>query len=350
MPAFNLDLLKRLCDAPGISGREDAVRAIVLAELEGLVDSIEIDALGNVIAVKKGSGGPRVAISGHVDEIGFYVKHIDERGFLRLQPVGGFDARVLVAQRVAVHGFAGDVLIGALQASSIPAFPPTPGEQKAPRLDDLFVDLGLPVETVNTKVEIGDQVTLDRQLVSNGDTVMTKALDDRVGVFVAIEALRRVGAHSAEITLLASTQEEVGLRGAIPASFGIDAEINLAIDITPSWEAPGRSPEQYVTKIGDGVAIKILDMSHIGHPRLVRHLRDIADSRAISYQLEVLPHGGTDAAAMQRARAGRVAVTLSVPTRYPHTVNEIASIADIEATIELLAAYLEVAGERDYRY
>lgn len=350
MPTFNLDLLKRLCDAPGISGREDGIRAIVLEELNGLVDSISVDALGNVIGVKAGNGGPRVAISGHMDEIGFYVKHIDEKGFLRLHPVGGFDARVLVAQRVAVHGFAGETLLGALQASSIPAFPPIPGEAKAPRLDDLFVDLGLPADVVAQKVEIGDQVTLDRQLVSNGETVMTKALDDRVGVFVAIEAMRRLGNYSAEITILASTQEEVGLRGATPASYGIDADINLAIDITPSWESPGRSPDQYVTTLGKGVALKILDMSHISHPLLVRHLRDLADERGISYQLEVLPHGGTDAAAMQRSRAGSVATTLSIPTRYPHTVNEIASITDIEATIDLLVAYLETAGLRDYAF
>lgn len=350
MPTFNLDLLKRLCDTPGISGREDAVRSIVLAELNGIADSIRVDALGNVIGVKTGSGGPRVAVSGHMDEIGFYVRHIDDGGFLRLQPVGGFDARVLVAQRVAVHGFAGETLLGALQASSIPAFPPIAGEAKAPRLDDLFVDLGLSAETVKRKVEIGDQVTLDRQLVSNGEMVMTKALDDRVGVFVALEALKRLGGHAAEITILASTQEEVGLRGAIPASFGIGADINLAIDITPSWEAPGRSPDQYVTKLGGGVALKVIDMSHIAHPLLTRHLRDIAEERGIPYQLEVLPHGGTDAAAMQRARAGSVATTLSVPTRYPHTVNEIASISDIEATIDLLVAYLETAGSRDYAF
>jgi endoglucanase len=217
-------------------------------------------------------------------------------------------------------------------------------------MDDLFVDLGLPGEVVLNNVELGDQVTLDRQLVSNGETVMTKALDDRVGVFVAIEAMRLLGSHAAEITILASTQEEVGLRGATPAAYGIDAEINIAIDITPSWESPGRTPDQYVTTIGKGVALKIIDMSHIAHPMLNRHLRDIADERNIPYQLEVLPHGGTDAAAMQRARAGSVATTLSIPTKYPHTVNEIASISDIEATIDLLVAYLESAGSRDYAY
>jgi len=349
MPDFNLDLLRRLCEAPGISGREDAVREIVLAELRPLVDDLSIDAMGSVIGVKNGSGGPKVAVSAHMDEIGFYVKHIDDSGFLRLYAVGGFDARVLVAQRVIVHTASGDRLHGALQASSIPAFPPT-GEPKAPRMDDLYVDLGMNAEDVKAKVEIGNQVTLDRTLVSNGETVMTKTLDDRVGLFVLIEALRKLGDHAAEIVALATVQEEVGLRGAMTAAYATDAEINLAIDITVSWESPGRSPEQWVTRLGHGVGLKVVDMSHISHPRLLRHLRDIADARKIPYQLEVLLHGGTDAAAMQRARGGSVASTLSVPTRNAHTVNEMASIADIQATIDLLAAYLEEAGSRDYRY
>lgn len=350
MPAFNLDLLRRLCEAPGISGREDAVREIVLAEIRPLVDDLSIDAMGSVIGTKKGSGGPKVAVSAHMDEIGFYVKHIDDSGFLRLYAVGGFDARVLVAQRVIVHASNGEELHGALQASSIPAFPPVPGEPKAPRMDDLFVDLGMSAGAVKTRVQLGDQVTLDRTLVSNGDTVMTKSLDDRVGLFVLIEALRRLGDHAADVVALATVQEEVGLRGATTAAYATNAEINLAIDITVSWETPGRTPDQWVTRLGEGVGLKVVDMSHIAHPLLLRHLRDIADVRKIPYQLEVLLHGGTDAAAMQRARGGSVASTLSVPTRHAHTVNEMASIADIEATIDLLTAYLEEAGSRDYHY
>jgi endoglucanase len=255
MPAFNLDLLRRPCEAPGISGREDAVRDIVLAEMAALVDDLSIDAMGNVIAVKRGRGGPKVAIGAHMDEIGFYVKHIDDGGFLRLHAVGGFDARVLVAQRVIVHTANGARLHGALQASSIPAFPPT-GEPKAPRMDDLFVDLGMKANDVKSRVEIGDQVTLDRTLVSNGDTVMTKSLDDRVGVFVLIEALRALGDHAAEIAVLATVQEEVGLRGATTAAYAADADISLAIDITASWESPGRTPDQWVTRLGEGVGIQ----------------------------------------------------------------------------------------------
>jgi putative aminopeptidase FrvX len=350
MPEFNLPLLKRLCDAPGISGREDAIRAIVLEEMTPLVDDLTIDAMGNVIGTKMGNGGPRVAISGHMDEIGFFVKHIDEGGFLRVHPVGGFDARVLIAQRVIVHTESGDQLLGAFQATSVPQFPPTPGEFKAPRLDDLFIDLGLSADDVKAKVEIGNQVTLHRDLQSNGTTVMAKAIDDRVGVFVMLESLKRLNGQAAEVIALASVQEEVGLRGATTASYAIDADISIAIDITASWESPGRSPEQYVAKIGDGVALKIIDMSHISHPKLLRHLRDLAEDNDIPYQLEVLPHGGTDAAAMQRAKAGSVATTLSIPTRYAHTVNEMARISDIEATIDLLVAYLNDAGSRDYSY
>jgi len=350
MSDFNLALLKRLCDAPGISGREDAIREIVLEALTPLVDDLSVDAMGNVIGTKLGSGGPRVAISGHMDEIGFYVKHIDDAGFLRLHHVGGFDARVLVAQRVIVHTGSGEKLLGAFQATSVPQFPPTSGEVKAPRLDDLFVDLGLPAEIVKAKVETGDQVTLDRRLESNGTTVLSKAIDDRVGVFMMIEALKRLDGQQAEVIALASVQEEVGLRGAITASYAIDADISIALDITASWESPGRPPEQWVAKLGDGVALKIIDMSHISHPKLLRHLRDVADNNKIPYQLEVLPHGGTDAAAMQRAKAGSVATTLSIPTRYAHTVNEMAAIADIEAAIDLLVSYLQVAGSRDYSY
>jgi endoglucanase len=140
------------------------------------------------------------------------------------------------------------------------------------------------------------------------------------------------------------------LRGATTAAFAVDADINLAIDITPSWESPGRSPDQWVSVLGKGVGLKVLDMSHISHPLLLGHLRSLAEDRSIPYQLEVLQHGGTDAAAMQRSRAGSPATTLSIPTRYAHTVNEMANIADIEAAISLLAAYIEEAGTVDYAY
>jgi endoglucanase len=349
MDTLNLDLLTRLCATPGIAGREDRMRAVVVEELRPLVDELRVDALGSVIATKHGSG-PRVMIAAHMDEIGFFVSHIDDRGFLRLQPVGGFDPRTLIAQRVLVHGFAGSVLRGAVQPGTKPIHLLERDEIKPPKLEELFVDIGLPVERVRSEVEPGDLVTLDRELVEVGDNVMSKALDDRVGVFVMIEALRALGQTSAEVVAVATTQEEVGLRGAGTAAFEVQPDVAVALDVTLALDVPGMPPEMAVSHLGDGVAIKVMDSSHIANPALLRHFRDVAEANEIPYQLEILPRGGTDAGAMQRARTGTPAITLSIPTRYVHTVNEMASRADIASSIDLLARYLADAGSRSYGY
>jgi endoglucanase len=346
---FNFALLKQLCATPGIAGREDAVRAVVIDELRPLVDELRVDALGNVVGAKRG-GGPRVMVAAHMDEIGFFVKHIGDQGFLRLQPVGGFDPRTLIAQRVLVHGFAGSVLPGAIQPGNKPIHLLEKDEIKPPKLDELFVDVGLPVERVHAEVEIGDMVTIDRELVEAGDCVMGKALDDRVAVFVMIEALRAMGETKAEIVAVASTQEEVGLRGAGTAAFEVQPDIAVALDITLALDIPGMPAELAVTHLGKGVAIKVMDSSHIANPALLRHLRDLAEANDIPYQLEILPRGGTDAGAMQTARGGAPAVTLSIPTRYVHTANETAARGDISGTIALLARFLEDAGSRSYGY
>ena len=346
---INIDLLRRLCETPGISGREDRVREVVVSELRPLVDELRVDALGNVVALKRGRG-PRVMVAAHLDEIGFFVKHIDDRGFLRLQPVGGFDARTLVAQRVLVHGFDGRVYRGAMQPAAKPIHLLKPKEIKPAKLDELFVDVGLPVERVNAGIEVGDMVTLDRALEEVGTCVLSKALDDRVGVFVMIEALRIAAGSSAEIVAVATTQEEVGLRGAQTAAFDAQPDVAVALDVTLAVDTPGADPEVAVTRLGRGVAVKVMDSSHIGHPKLVRHLRDVAEANAIPYQLEILPRGGTDAGAMQLTRTGCAAVTLSVPTRYVHTVNEMASPDDIDAAVRLLARFLDDVGSRSYDY
>ncbi len=345
-----MDLLKRLCETPGIAGHEDAVRAVVAEELRPLVDELRVDTLGNLIGTKRGAGGPRVMIAAHMDEIGFLVKHVDDRGFLRLQPVGGFDARVLIAQRVLVHGVGG-VLRGVVQPAAKPIHLLEPGEAgKSPKLDELFVDVGLGGDAVRAAVEVGDMVTLDRTTEPVGDAVVSKALDDRLGVYVMIEAVRAMGGGTAEVVAVATTQEEVGLRGAQTAAYALEPDIAVALDVTLAGDVPGGAGEQTVTRLGDGVAIKVFDSSHLANPKLLRHLRDLAHHHGIACQLEVLPRGGTDAGAMQRARAGAPAITLSIPTRYVHTVNEMASTADIDATVALLARFLEDAGSRDYAY
>jgi endoglucanase len=346
---LNLDLLKRLCETPGIAGREDRVRAVVADELRSLVEDVRIDTLGNVVGTKRGDG-PRVMIAAHMDEIGFFVSHIDDNGFLRLQPVGGFDARTLVAQRALVHGFAGSILRGALQPGTKPIHLLDKDEAKPLKLEELFVDVGLPVDQVRAQIELGDIVTLDREFEVVGDCVMSKALDDRVGVFVMIEALRAMGQTSAEVVAVATTQEEVGLRGAQTSAFDVQPDVAVALDTTLALDIPGMPAELAITHLGRGVAIKIMDSSHIANPALLRHLRDLAEAGGILYQLEILPRGGTDAGSMQRARGGAAAITLSIPSRYVHTVNEMANREDITAAITLLARFLEDAGSRSYRY
>lgn len=347
---MNVQLLKRLCETPGIAGREDRVRAVVVKELRPLVDELRVDALGNLIGIKRGSGGPRVMMAAHMDEIGFLVKHIDDQGFLRLQPVGGFDPRVLVAQRVIVHGFAGGEHRGVVQPAAKPIHLLDPEEIKPPKLEELFVDVGMSVDSVRAAIEVGDMVTLDRTLETMGDGVVSKALDDRLGVYVMIEALRMMAGSRAEILAVATTQEEVGLRGATTSGYALEPDVVVALDVTLAGDFPGGPAEQAVTRLGNGAAIKIMDSSQITHPKLLRHFRDLADQYGIRYQLEILPRGGTDAGAVQLSRSGSAAITLSMPTRYVHTVNEMANQEDIDGCVALLARFLEDAGSRDYGY
>ena len=355
---MNFDLLKKLCETPGIPSREERMRKLVIAELRPLCDSISVDAMGNVIAIKNGrktaaasAKAPRVMIAAHMDEIGFVVKHIDEKGFIRLNPVGGFDPRVLVAQRVFVHGFTGETLLGVLMPGSKPIHMLTPEEAaKAPKIEDLYVDLGMSAERVNSLVEIGDMVTMARTAEQVGDMVVSKTLDNRVSVFVMIEAMRKLGEHVCDILAVATTQEEVGLRGATTAAYELEPDIGIALDTTLANDFPGPTDSERVTKLGAGTAIKIMDSSLICHPKIVRHFRDLAERHGIKYQLEVLPRGGTDAGGIQRSRGGVPSFTLSIPSRYVHTVNEMAAVADIEGTIALLVKFLEDAHTRNYGY
>lgn len=347
---MNETLLRNLTQADGIPSREDHVREIVSSVMGPLVDEMRVDTLGNLIGVKKGKGGPRVALAAHMDEIGFIVRYIDDKGFVRIQPVGGFDPRVLVAQRVRVHCRNGEKLPGVLQAGTKPIHLLQPGESKDLKIEDLFVDLGMAVDAVKEQVSIGDMVTMRRDFERIGDMVVTKALDDRLGVYTMLEALRTAGDTDAEIIAIATVQEEVGLRGATTSAFGVKPDITIALDTTIAADTPGIPDDSAVTRLGQGAAIKVFDSSQLPNRKLIDHLREIAESNDIPHQLEVLPRGGTDAGAFQRAQDGVITCTISLPSRYVHTVNEMAAVSDIEAAVELLAQFLREAGTREYGY
>ena len=344
----NVPLLKRLTETPGVAGREEQVRALVIEELRPLVDEIRTDALGNVIALKRGKGQRKVMLAAHMDEIGFMVRHIDEQGFVRIQPLGGFDPRVLIAQRAVVHTRSGGHLRGVLTPATKPIH--LIGDEKpgTPKLEEFYIDLGLDADLVREQVSLGDSITLDRTLERVGENVIGKAMDDRTGVFTMIEALRRLGQHEVDVLAVATVQEEVGLRGATTAAFQLLPDVAIALDTTLALDTPGLPATDAVTRLGEGVAIKVFDSSFIPNYKLVAHIREIAESHAIAHQLEILPRGGTDAGAMQRAGAGAAAITLSIPSRYVHTVNEMVNLGDLDAAATLLARYLEQAHGGSY--
>lgn len=343
--AVEWDLLKKLCETPGIASRENQVRSVALDALRPLVQEIRIDQLGNAICVKPGKSPMKVMVAGHLDEIGFMVRHIDDDGFLFLQPVGGFDPRVLVAQRVLVHPSNGPMLRGVLMPAIKPAHLLSTESTHQMRIDEFFVDLCLSKDRVRELVDVGDMVTLDRSFESIGDGFISKAMDDRVGVFVMIEALRALRSHEVTIIAVATTQEEVGLRGARVSAFNVEPALGVALDVTLALDIPGQDKKESISRLGAGAAIKIMDSSLISDPRLVERFRSIARYNQIPYQIEILPRGGTDAGGIQLSRAGVPSITLSIPTRYVHTVNEMVYRSDVEACISLLAAFLEEAHE-----
>src|SRR5215210_3230689 len=346
--ALNEGLLKRLVETPGVPGREEKQREIAREVLGDLTDDVRTDALGSVIGTKRGSGEARVMIAAHTDEIGYLVKYIDEKGFLRLQTLGGHDPANMVSQRVLVTTSDGEMLRGALQPARKPPHIARGEEQKPPKADEFYVDLGMDAETVKEKVRIGDFVVMDRTLEKVGNDFMGKAMDDRIGVFVLYEALRALEDHTATVFAVATSQEEVGLRGAEASGSALEPTVVVALDVTLAMDVPGGGNENTITELGKGVAIKIMDGYSISHPKLVEHLRAIAERENISYQMEILPAGGTDAGGVQRLHGGIPAITLSIPCRYVHTPNEMVNEGDVEAAVTLLARYLEEAHTGDY--
>ena len=344
---MNIELLRELVEAHGTSGYEHRIRAIVRRELEPIGD-IKVDTMGNLICHKRGTGGKKVLIAAHMDEIGFMVKYIDDKGFLKLATLGGWDPRQMNAQRVIVDTKDGQ-LPGTLMYGTKPTHLLTDAERNSgQKIDDFFVDLGLPAEVVKSQVRLGDPVTMNRPLMEMGSLLTSKAMDDRVAVFVMIEALKAVGDHSAEIIAVATVQEEIGLRGATAAGWSQQPDICIALDITLANDIPGVPDVEAITHLGKGTAIKIMDSSLMCHPGIVSHFRTLAETHGIAHQMEILTRGGTDAGGIQRLHGGIPSFTLSIPTRYVHTVNETVHRDDVAASIELLARYLEAAGEADY--
>lgn len=343
---INLPLLEELCETPGAPGREELIRAIVIRELEPLCDAIEVDAIGNVTGRKAGTQGGRFMMSGHMDEIAFMVSHIHERGFLHFVPLGGFDPKTLTAQRVIVHGRRD--LVGVMGTKPIHVMTEE-DRKKPPRIEDYYIDVGLPFDQVKELVRRGDVVTRERRLVEVGELVNGKSFDDRIGVFIMIEGLRAARRNKMDIYAVGSAQEEVGIRGAMVAARNIDPQVGIALDVTLANDVPFTEPHEFVSEIGKGTAIKAYDSSVVPNWKLVEFMRETAEERGIPWQMEVMPRGGTDTAAIQRGGGGAAAGCISVPTRYVHSVIESVHPGDVQAAIDLMAALVEECEAEQFR-
>ncbi len=336
---MNISLLKKICEESGAPGFEGPIRKLVLKELKGLADDVSVDNLGNVTAIKKGkSSDKKIMVAAHMDEIGFIVTHIDDRGFVRFHTLGGFDPKTLVSQRVIIHGKK-DV-VGVMGSKPIHVM--SPEERNRPvKITDFYIDLGLSKEEVEKVVSIGDSITRDRELIEMGNCVNCKSLDNRVSVFVLIEALKELKGKKIPYDLYAvfTVQEEVGIRGANVAAHRINPDFGIGLDTTIAYDLPGAQPHEYVTSLGKGVAVKIMDASTICDSRMVEFLKSTADKKKITWQPEILTAGGTDTAGIQRmGRDGAIAGAISIPTRHIHSVIEMVNKDDVQGAIDLLAS------------
>jgi endoglucanase len=335
---LNIELLKETTQVPGAPGYEHKVRTFIKEHVRPYVDDLYTDPMGNLIAVKKGRTDKKLMIAAHMDEISFIVSHIDEDGFIKFQPLGGFDAKTLTAQRVIIHGTK-DV-IGVMGCKPIHIM--TAEERaKPPKIEDYYIDTGYSAEEIKKHVSIGSPITRERSFIEMGDNVNSKSIDNRISVYILIEALKEISQQDLPVDVYAvfTVQEEVGLRGATAATMGIDPDFAINLDVTLACDVPGSANHERITDLGKGTAIKILDGRTICDYRMVEFMKEQATKHQIKHQLEILPKGGTDTASMQQfARGGSIAGGISIPCRYLHQVIEMVNKADVRASIDLLKA------------
>jgi putative aminopeptidase FrvX len=326
-------LIQKLVETPGPSGYEAQVRSVVRAEVEPFADEVRVDNLGNLI-VRKGDKKPdglRIMLAAHIDEIGLIITHIDDRGFARFLPVGAVRAVACLGSRVRFLNGAWGV-IGSERPGDL---------TKVPAFEQMFIDLGVS-NRKDCPVRVGEVAVFERPYQELGGRLVAKALDDRIGVAVLIETLRQLHQRSSpglhEIYYVFSVQEEVGVRGATTAAFGIDPDLGLALDVTGTGDTPkGLKME---VGLGKGPAIKVRDQWMLADPRLVRWLVQTAENANLPFQMEILERGGSDAQAIQLTRAGVPAGCISIPARFIHTSSEMVDIDDANNAVRLLVELL----------
>lgn len=329
------ELIRKLVEAWGPSGYEHQVRKLIQQEVAELADEIAVDPLGNLVC-RVGKGGAKVMVAAHMDEIGMMVTYQEKNsGYLRFTNIGGLLQTTLMGSRVYFE----DGTMGVLGAPDMFGASRT----TAPALDEFYID----VDDGNGKSSVGpgSPAAFWRPLEARGSRLIAKSMDDRIGCVVAIEAMRKLKTNrkklANEVYFVFTVQEEVGLRGARTAAFGVEPDLGIALDVTSTGDTIKN--EKMVVKLGGGAAIKVHDAGLIVPPAVWHWMENAAQAASIPYQLELLTLGTTDAAGMQAARAGVPSGCISIPTRYLHTTSETVDTRDVEACVNLLAALLRDA-------
>ena len=340
---MNTDLLRQLCETPGVPGHEDRVRKLIMGEIAGLFDEVTVDPMGSLLCRRDADkpDAPKIMLLCHMDEIGFLVSHVSDKGYLFLQPVGGFDPRNLFSRRVLVCTDQGDFK-GVMNPGGKPIHISSPEDRKkVPEVGEFFVDLGMG-EAAKDVVKVGDYVVMDEPFIEIGDKFVSKALDNRIACWLGVEVMKALGdkGRGAELHVVFTTQEEVGLRGARTSAFAVKPDIGIGIDTTLACDTPGIPDKDATTVQGKGFGLHVRDSSFIADKALVREIEDIAIAKDIPYQRTMLAAGGQDGAAAQQAAAGARAVGIVVGTRYIHTVTEMIHKDDLQAALDILTEYL----------
>ncbi len=321
-----MEMLKKLTESFGPSGREDEIRDVLKEYAKDYADEIIEDVMGNLIVRKKGSG-KKIMLAAHMDEIGVIVTFIDDNGFLRFSSVGGLNAKELLYLKVKFkNGTIG--VIG------------TEKENKDKLIPKMYIDIGAKTrQEAEELVSIGDMATFQGEFTKRGDVIISKALDNRAGCYVLIETLKKAQSDN-DLYFVFTTQEEVGLRGARTSAYSIDPYFAVAVDVTDTGDTP--NCEEMAVNMGSGACVKVMDRSVLCDSDIRTNLIESAKKAGVSYQLEVMTGGGTDAGAISGTRSGVKTGGLSIPTRYVHSPSEMASLKDIEGAVQILLEFIKM--------
>ena len=319
-----IDLINSLTTVCGVSGNEGKIREVIKQEIQGYVDEIREDVLGNLVAIKKGSK-KKIMLAAHMDEVGIIVTNIEYNGFLRFSVVGGVDYKLELTSRVRFE----NGIIGVVY------FEERVNKNKNIETNRYFVDIGAKNKEEAMKlINVGDVASFVSDTVVQNNKIISKALDDRLGCAVLIDLIKKNIKTDNEIYYVFTVQEEVGARGAKVCAYDIKPDVAIVVDVTDTGDI--LNDNYMAVSLGDGVAIKIKDRTLIAHPKVKELLINVAKENNIPYQLEILECAGTDAGAIHVADKGVMTGALSIPTRYIHTISEMADITDIENTVKLL--------------